>query len=104
MICSDCGKDFNYEIEEEKFTSENSSLSYKNFDRDYCAACALKVAENPGYGDYHEECEECGKRFDLAEERDTYKKYIIKADDRLEHQWWNTRKILCGSCAIGFEM
>lgn len=104
MICIGCGIEFNYEIEDEKFTSNNSSLAYKNFDKCYCAACALNVAENPNYGDYHEECEECGKRFDLAEERNIYKKNTIKADDRLENQWFHTKKIMCVSCALDFKM
>lgn len=101
--CINCGKEYDYEFEEDIFTCENGILSYDNFDKDYCAECALEAAENPDYGDYHEECEECGNRFDLADEISIYMNNTRVIDDSLENLWSQAGKIMCASCALEFE-
>ena len=73
--------------------SYNGLLIYENVRPNFCGRCALKaVKEEEWDGVYFEECELCGKTFDLVDEEFSYDRGLLAAWDRHE-------KILCASCA-----
>ena len=101
--CINCGKTYDYETEKDNFTCESVTFSYDNFDKDYCADCALEAVEDIDVGDYHEDCEECGCRFDLATEISNYMNSTRVIDGDLTDLWSQAGKIMCADCALTFE-
>ena len=49
--------------------SYSGSLSYYNFNIDLCASCADEAIDNEVEDVYYEDCEKCGKKFDLIRVR-----------------------------------
>ena len=76
---------------------------FDNFDKDFCADCDLEAVEDFDVGDYHEDCEVCGCRFDMATEIGNYMSYTNMIDGDLTDLWSQAGKIMCASCAVDFE-
>lgn len=97
-VCEWCGKEFELEYAESEF-SIATGLSYGNLRKCLCDECSIEVIENEVDGVYFEICEECGKEFDLIEERYDFESNFSWENGTSLQDYWN-EKILCCDCAL----
>ncbi|MCR5736106.1 MAG: hypothetical protein K6G64_00485 [Eubacterium sp.] len=100
--CEECGTEFDLENTREEFEIENSQFSYDNFRRILCKDCAGEVFEQDKEGEYFEECERCGCKFDPIQASREFPSVINNVTDQ---RYWDTchDDILCLDCAIEKE-
>lgn len=96
--CDKCGAEFDEYSAENDFDIEYgcSGFSYSSFRRCLCYDCASEVIEDEEDGEYFEECEECGKRFDYFRELSMFRNHVDGID--LTDTWSN--KLMCAECAL----
>lgn len=96
-ICEICKKEFDKLTAQDEFEcgvySSVSSVSYDQFGRELCGACAI---EEYNAGNYYEECERCGKRFYPDSEELSFESQVShKVSDAMMYEFG----ILCADCA-----
>ena len=90
--CEWCGKKFNPEEEAELFDYA-FKYDFRNFKKNLCAECAEEAIDEREEDVYFEDCECCGKKFDLiAVEKQIDEHY---GDDA----YWMLDNFLCLDCA-----
>ena len=98
-ICEQCGKKFSKEEAEEYFSSEIFSLSYDRIRVCLCGKCAVQAIDDCVDSVYYEQCEECGKTFDLFEEESEFNSHFDWYNGTTLRDHWQD-KILCAECAL----
>jgi len=101
-VCEFCERKFKTRVEEGIFADELPSLSYENLAQTLCAACAIEAIEyNPTEDVYFDNCECCGKRFDMIEEDYEYingaERMRVIGADKIRYTYDET---LCAECAL----
>ena len=97
--CEYCGKIFDPQDEELDFMEETYLLLYGNLRKCLCAECAVEAIENNETGIYFEQCEKCGKTFDLAEEEEIFSSHFSWEDGCTLRDYWK-KETLCAECAL----
>ena len=101
--CVWCGKKFDHDDVEDRFSDEYPDLSYSSFRPMLCRDCAIQAIEDGADGVYFEECEECGATFDLAEETTRFaSNFSWFSGTGLRDYWDTANKILCADCAMKY--
>ena len=98
-VCSRCGKHFNREEAEERFGCDHPNLDYDHFQGTFCGDCAVEIVDNEEDGYYFEECDRCGKRFDLFADESDFMMRNWGYSGGLREAWSEFRYLLCADCA-----
>lgn len=98
MICEYCGSSFDTQEAEDYFEDECYILSYCNFRKRLCGKCAVDAIEDMQEGMYYEQCERCGKTFDLMG-NEYFSKDGSTIDGSTIRDYWDDQ-ILCYECVL----
>ena len=96
--CEWCGKDYIPEDEEAEFVEEYPWLSFSGFRKNLCASCAIQAIEEEIDGVYFEQCEKCGREFDLFDAKARFMN-LCDGDDGAELTDYWKEGPLCADCA-----
>lgn len=96
--CCRCHNRFNTDFARLEFETETYDLSYANFTEPLCEICSVEVINDQELGYYYEDCEVCGKHFDLCEEEQMFERREEHIHSR--SIWDSCQKVLCADCAI----
>ncbi len=98
--CDFCGEDFtiitaqfDFELE---FSSDN--LVYSNFSKCLCRNCAIEAILKNEQGLYFDNCELCGKRFDVLLDFTSFSKIPLLPEGIELKDFWES-SIVCCNCA-----
>ena len=93
-ICEWCGEEFDLQDTEEQFIIA-TGYPYENVKKCLCASCAIEAIDDEVDGVYFEECRECGKKFDLMEERSNFDSSFGYDNDLSLQDYWDGEPLCC---------
>ncbi len=98
--CDFCKADFSRYQAQDTFELEflNEYLVYRNLSKCLCGSCAIKGIKRAELDIYYEECDSCGKRFDLMLDIIKFSKLPFLPEGYELRDFWEP-SILCYDCA-----
>ena len=97
--CEWCGETFDKQDAEYEFDSTIIGLSYEKVRTCLCGKCSIEAIEHEVDGVYYENCEECGKEFDLMEESGKFDSNFGWSSGTTLRDFWRDG-IVCCDCAM----
>lgn len=99
-ICEFCGKEFDEEFASTEFLIE-TQLWYENLTKCLCDECAIKAVDDEPIEDvYFDECERCGKRFDMVKEDLEFISTASRTHSDVGTIRYECDEMLCSECAL----